>query len=252
MADKNTDKDPPSATAKPGFDPKPVQLGGESLLDRLLPHMKKIVWSLVAISVVVTIVFTIRYFQEKKQEAATGKLQAVLAVSEVPVAQPGEPEDPKATTKPYPDYKARANAVLDALAKANTDAAGPTYRGSLLVQAGKLDDAIAEYKKAQGKTGLEGVLAREGLGIAIEEKAEGEKDAAARQKGLEDALATFKSMQPDPQGPRRAFALYHQGRILGMLGKKDEAKAALEEAKTVGKGTEVVELADQRIASLGG
>jgi tetratricopeptide (TPR) repeat protein len=251
VADKN-DKDPKPATAKPGFDPKPVTLGGESLLDRLLPHVKKIAWGLVAIAVVLSIFFTIRYFQDKKHEAATEKLQKVLAAGEVPVAQPGEQVDPKATPKPYADYKERANAVLDALAKANTDAAGPTYRASLLVQAGKLDDAIAEYKKAQGKSGLDGVLAREGLGIAIEMKAEAEKDPAARQKGLEEALATFKSMQPDPAGPRAGFALYHQGRILGMLGKKDEAKAALEKAKDVGKGTEVVELADQRIASLGG
>ena len=83
-------------------------------------------------------------------------------------------------------------------------------------------------------------------------KAEDQKDPSARQKGLEDALATFRSMQPDATGPRYAFALYHQGRILGILGKIDEAKAALEKAKEAGKGTEVVELADQRIASLGG
>jgi predicted negative regulator of RcsB-dependent stress response len=251
VADKN-DKDPKAATAKPGFDPKPVQVGGEGLLERLLPHMKKILYSLIAVAVVLSIFFTIRYFQDKKHMAGTEKLQTVLTVAQVPVAQPGEPVDPKANPKPFADAKERANAVLDALAKANTDAAGPTFRGSLLVQAGKLDDAIAEFKKAQGKVGLDGVLAREGLGIAIEMKAENEKDAAARQKGLEDALAVFKSMQPDEQGPRRAFALYHQGRILGTLGKNDEAKAALEKAKEVGKGTEVVELADQRIASLGG
>lgn len=252
MADKKTDKDPKPATAKPGFDPKPVQVGGESLIERLVPHMKKIVMILVGVAVVLSIVFMVRYFQTKKHQVATEKLQNVLDIADIPVAQPGEPVDPKANPKPFEDNKARATAVLDALAKANTDAAGPTYRAALLVQAGKLDDAIAEFKKSQGKTGLDGVLAREGLGIAIEMKAEGEKDAAARQKGLEDALATFKSMQPDEQGPRRAFALYHQGRILGMLGKKDEAKAALEKAKELGKGTEVVELADQRIASLGG
>ena len=251
MADKN-DKDPKPATAKPGFDPKPVQLGGESLLDRLLPHVKKIMWSLVAITVMLSVYFTFRHFQDAKKERATEKLQNVLAVSDIPVAQPGEPPDPKAKEQPYADNTARANAVLDALAKSGTDAAGPSYRASLLVQAGKLDDAIAEYKKAQGKAGIEGVLAREGLGIALEMKAEADKDVNARQKGLEDALTAFKTMQPDAQGPRYAFALYHQGRILGMLGKKDEAKAALEKAKEAGKGTEVVELADQRIASLGG
>src|SRR2546430_2409671 len=83
--------------------------------------------------------------------------------------------------------------------------AGATYRASLLLQAGKLDDAISEYRKAQGLAGLDGVLAREGLGIALETKATQEKDASARQKGLEDALATFKAMQPDEKGPRAAY-----------------------------------------------
>jgi tetratricopeptide (TPR) repeat protein len=252
VADKKSDKDPKSATAKPGFDPKPVAVGGESILERLVPHMKKIAVALVGVMVVLSIIFSVRCVHDKKSAAATEKLQKVLWAAEVPVAQPGEPVDPKANPKPYTDNKERANAVLDVLAKANSNAAGPVFRASLLVQAGKLDDAIAEFKKSQGKTGLEGVLAREGLGIAIEMKAEGEKDATARQKGLEEALATFKSMQPDEQGPRRAFAFYHQGRILEILGKKDEAKAALEKAKDIGKGTEVVELADQRIASLGG
>lgn len=251
MADK-TQKDPKTATAKPGFDPKPVQLGGESLLDRLLPHMKKIIVGCIAIIVVYGVFTMFRGMQDSKKEKATEKLQGVLAVAAHPVRQANEPADPKSKEVTYADSKERANAVLEALAKAGTDAAGPTYKASLLVQAGKIDDAIVEFKRGQGQTGLDGVLAREGLGIALEMKAEAEKDAAARQKGLEDALATFRAMQPDATGPRYAFALYHQGRILGILGKTDEARQTLEKAKEAGKGTDVVQLADQRIASLGG
>lgn len=247
MASKN-DKDNKPA----GFDPKPVQLGGESLLDRLLPHVKKIMWSLIAVSAVLAVYFTIRHFQDRKSEKETEKLQSVLDVASHPVRSPNEPADPKSKEITYGSEKERAEAVLDALAKANTDAAGPTYKASLLLQAGKIDEAITEYRRGQGKTGLDGVLAREGLGIALEMKAEGEKDPAARQKGLEDALAAFRAMQPDANGPRYAFALYHQGRILGILGKTDEARQTLEKAKEAGKGSEVVELADQRIASLGG
>jgi len=251
VADK-TAKDPKPATAKPGFDPKPVHVGGESLLERLRPHIKTIAWGLVGIAVILTIIFVVRGVQNGKSEKATEKLGEVLETSAHQVRPPGEPADPKSHEITYADNKERATATLEALAKANTDAAGPTFKASLLLQAGKIDDAINEYKRAQGKVGLDGVLAREGLGIALEMKAENEKDPAARQKGLEDALATFKSMQPDAGGPRYAFALYHQGRILGILGKTDEAKATLEKAKDAGKGTEVVELADQRIASLGG
>ena len=46
----------------------------------------------------------------------------------------------------------------------------PGLSGSLLVQAGKLDDAIAEYKQRPGRSGIDGVLAREGLGLALEER----------------------------------------------------------------------------------
>ena len=247
MASKNDNDKKPA-----GFDPKPVQLGGESLLDRLLPHVKKIMWSLVALSAILAVYFTIRHFQDRKEEKETEKLQAVLDVASHEVRSPNEPADPKSKDVTYGSEKERADAVLDALAKANTDAAGPTYKASMLLQAGKIDEAITEYKRAQGKPGLDGVLAREGLGISLEMKAEAEKDPAARQKGLEDALASFRTMQPDPNGARYAFALYHQGRILSILGKNDEAKQTLEKAKEAGKGTEVVELADQRIASLGG
>jgi tetratricopeptide (TPR) repeat protein len=245
-------KDPKPATAKPGFDPKPVQVGGEGLLERLLPHLKKIIVGIVVIVVVYGVYAAVVGVQDSHKEKDTAKVQAVLDVASHPVRSPGEPADPKSREITYASNTERANAVLEALAKAGTDAAGPTYKASMLLQVGKIDEAITEYKRAQGKTGLDGVLAREGLGIAQEMKAENEKDPAARQKGLEDALATFKSMQPDAGGPRYAFALYHQGRILAIMQKVDEAKTVLEKAKEVGKGTEVVELADQRIASLGG
>jgi tetratricopeptide (TPR) repeat protein len=240
------------ASAKPGFDPKPVQLGGEGLLDRVRPHLVKIIVGIVVIVAVYGVFAAIRGMQDRREEKSTAKLQAVLDVAAHPVRNPAEPVDPKSKEITYGSEKDRANAVLEALAKAGTDAAGPTYKASMLLQAGKLDEAITEYKRAQNKQGLDGVLAREGLGIAEEMKAEDEKDPAARQKGLEQALSTFKAMQPDAGGPRYAFALYHQGRILGILQKVDEAKATLEKAKEAGKGTEVVELADQRIASLGG
>ena len=83
-------------------------------------------------------------------------------------------------------------------------------------------------------------------------KAEAEKDAATRQKGLESALATFATMQPDDKGPRYAYALYHQGRVQALLGKTADAKATLEKAKAAGKAlAELEPLVDARLASLG-
>src|SRR4029079_3801494 len=110
-------------------------------------------------------------------------------------------------------------------------------------------DAIAEYKKHTTGNTLDAVLAREGLGLALEMKAEQEKDAAARQKGLEEALVAFQAMQPDDKGPRYAFALYHQGRILALLGKNAEAKTQFEKAKEAGKDTGLPALIEERLAS---
>lgn len=248
--DKKDDKAAPSAT--PGFDPKPMQLGGESLVDRLLPHIKKIAIAVGITAAVLVVVFTVRYLKERGREKDTAKVAKVLDVAERQVRAPGAEPDPKAKEPTFANAKERAESILDAMAKNNTDAGGGAYKASLLMQAGKLDEAIVEYKKAQAAKGLDGVLAREGLGIALETKAHAEKDAAARQKGLEEALAAFQTMQPDEKGPRYAYALYHQGRILGLLGKNAEARTILEKAKELSKeSAELPSLIDERLASLG-
>jgi tetratricopeptide (TPR) repeat protein len=259
VAPKDKKKDAPSDevdTSKPRFDPKPVNVGGESLFDRIYPYRKKIGLFILSGLLIWAVIAVVIYIRDSRHEKATARIAKVLEVGELRVREPGVPVDPKAKDKTYADPKERATAMLDALAQQGTDAGGHAFRASLLVQAGKLDDAIAEYKAGQGQTGLDGVLDREGLGLAQEMKAEAEKDAAARQKGLEEALATFQSMQPEDKGPRRAFALYHQGRILGLLGKTADAKTVLDQAKTLAStegnaNAELAALIDQRLASLG-
>jgi hypothetical protein len=249
VADKDEKTTKPSA--KPGFDPKPVQVGGESLIERLIPHMKQILIGILVLAGVLTVIFTVRYIKDRGRQKETVKLAKVLDVGSREVRAAGIEPDPKAKEPTYATAKDRAQAALDELAKTGAHGADGAYKASLLVQAGKLDEAIAEYKKhAKGKD-LDAVLDREGLGIALEMKAETEKDAAARQKGLEDALAAFQAMQPDEKGPRYAYALYHQGRILALLGKNAEAKEKLEKAKELGKDTKLPELIDERLASLG-
>jgi hypothetical protein len=251
--DKNTDA--PASNATPTFDPKAVNVGGESLVDRIYPHRKKIgtffllgfaVWGVIAIVI---------HFRDAKREQQTDKIAAVLDVAARNVSD-GTPVDlaaPVAQKRPeFKDARERATAILDALAKSGAVLAGPVYRASLLVQVGKLDEAITEYKKGVTGKGLDGVLAREGLGLAQEMKAEAEKDPGAKQKGLEEALATFASMQPDETGPRRAYALYHQGRMLDVMQKTADAKAMFEKAKAAAKdSTELAPMIDERIAKLG-
>jgi hypothetical protein len=240
MADKAT-----SNAAEP---PKPVHIGGESFVDRVLPHIKKIVIATVVLAVILTIVVGIRWFGERKQRATTEQLDHVLEVARQPIRGKDEKPDPKRPS--FASEKERAESLL---ALAGVEAAGPVFRGGLLLDAGRFDDSVAEYRKGSADQTITGVMCREGIGLAIEAKATAEKDSAARQKGLEAALAAFVAMQPDEAGPRRAYALYHQARIQLLLGKRAEARAQLEAAKTANKDgdRELMEMVEQRLAALG-
>lgn len=245
MADK---KDDSKATA--AATPTPVHIGGETLADRIAPHIKKILIGVVVIAVIVTIVLAFRWRKHANQEKQTAKLATVLDVGHTPIgpAPPVMPGQPPAG-KRFATSKERAASMLDAIAKAGTDGP-PAFKAGLLLDAGRTDDAIAAYRKGITAKGVDGVIAREGLGIALETKAIAEADAAARQKLFEESLATFTAMQPDEKGPRRAYALYHQGRLQQRLGKLEEAKASFEKAKEVGKETELPELIDRLVTQL--
>jgi tetratricopeptide (TPR) repeat protein len=247
VADKDDKKDIDDA-GQPGFDPKPVQLGGESIVDRLMPYRKKILIAVLLGFAVWGAIAVVFYIRNNKRAKNTTKLAQVLEVAQRDVRPAGEEPDPTAAPG-FATSAERAEAVLAELAKTGAEVS-PTYRASLLMQAGRVDDAIAEYRKGQAGRTLDNVLAREGLGLALEAKAQQSQDAGARQQGLEEALAVFKTMQPDDNGPRRAYALYHEGRILGLLGKTAEARAALEQAKAKDTGGALDELIEQRLASL--
>ncbi len=236
MAAKKEDK------PVPGIVPKTVKIGDESLMDRIVPHIKKILVTVILVAVAVSVILVIRWRGEVKKENSTGKLLDVLEVARRPVGPadpvlPGVTPPTKKAEDKFPTQKARAEAVLAAMTTSGATTVS-SYKGALLMDAGKLDEAIAEYRTGQGAADLEGVLNREGLGIALEAKAMTEKDPAARQRLLEESLATFNTMQPAEDGARRAYALYHQGRIQQLLGKTAEAKATFEKAKPLAAAAE--------------
>ena len=236
--------------SKPAQPPKPVLLGGESLLDRLLPHVKKILVGTILVAVLLGTIFMFRSCNRAKQERDTAKVLAVFSVGRGPNADPSSPPDP-VKNPGFANQKARAEQMLDEATKQGAKL-GPELRASLLMDAGKLDEAIAEYRTCEDGTATEAVLCREGLGIALETKALAETDQAAKQKGLEEALAVFTRMQPAEDGPRRAYAIYHQGRIQLVLGKKPEGRALLEKAKAIAPPKDpLVESIDRRLAALG-
>jgi predicted negative regulator of RcsB-dependent stress response len=243
------DKDPAKvAAAEP---PKPVHIGGESFLDRIRPYIKQITIGVIVVAVIGALVAAVQWFRDRKEVAATEKLDKVLEVAEQPIRGKDEKPDPQKPS--YASAKERAAAVLDAIAKQGTEAAGFAFRGGLLLDAGKPDEAITEYKKGVADKTIEGLLCREGLGLALEAKAAAEKDPSARQKGLEEALAAFVAMQPIEDGPRRAYALYHQARLQQLLGKRAEARSLFEKAKQANKDAdhEIADLIEKRLAALG-
>jgi predicted negative regulator of RcsB-dependent stress response len=239
--------------SKPKEPPKPVHIGGESLVDRILPHLKKIIVMVIILSVVLTVIFGIRAWKHHGHEEETAKLAEVMRLAQRPVLLPGTPKDDK--NPGFADPVDRAKALLAEMSQQGVSPPGHAYQGGVLLEAGDVDKAIEEYKRGQDAQGIEGVLAREGLGVALEAKAAAEKDAAARGKLLEEALAVFQRMQPDEKGLRRVYALYHMGRVQAALGKTADAKTSFEKANEMLEAERRHELRDllqKRLAALGG
>lgn len=231
-----------------------VHVGGESIVDRLLPHAKKIGLALLGAALIVTAVFTWRWYQHRKAEKATSKVIAALAVLDRPV-KPGPDEmplDPKREAEAFADDAARDSAALDAFARTGqARGAGALVEAQLLARTGKLDAALAIYRKHAAAKGVDGLLAREGVGVVLESQAAAATDPAARQKLLEDALAAYRAIQTDDKGLRRDYALYHEGRLLEALGKNAEAKAALEKALAVVPDSALEPVIRNRLSALG-
>ena len=247
MAKKQKDEQP----AAPGTaGPVPVHIGGESILDRLLPHFKKIMVGVAVIAVILGGFFGYRWWRDRTRAKETGDLVKSMEVLRADVTKPDPSTKPAPKAPPtYPTYKARAEAGLSQLAKTGGgDKLGNLYHAGLLLQAGRLDEAEKEYRASSTKKDLEGILAREGLGFVAEARAQAAKDATEQHKQLEAALAAFRAVQPDDKGPHRDHALYHEARILDMLQKKTEAIAALEKALEVAPETELEEQITARLA----
>jgi tetratricopeptide (TPR) repeat protein len=222
--------------------PEPVH-GPDSLMDRILPHIKKIAVGGIALFAVIGIYVGWRYMKSRGQAKDTMRLNAALAIAQAPIvaADATPPAKPKADNeKTYPSAAERATAALAELSQAGgASEKSALYQAALLMDAGKLDDAEKVYKAHSGDEGLDGALAREGVGYVLEARAAASKDAAEQQKLLEQALEAFKQMQPDDKGPRRDYALYDQARILAQLNKRAEAKATLEAALKASPESEI-------------
>jgi len=210
-----------------------VAVGPDSFIDRVQPHIAKIAIGMLALFVVLGGWVGWRWYKHRGANKDTLRLARALEITQRDVVPTGEQPAPPATGDvTYPSNKERAEAALGAIDKVHKVGGALTGldQAALLVDAGKLDEAEKLYQSLSGQPGLDGVLAREGLGYVAEARAAATKDSAEQQKLLEQALAAFKSMQPDDGGPRRDYALYDQARILAQLNRPGEARDLLQQA----------------------
>lgn len=231
-----------------------VHVGGESLVDRLLPHVKKIGLALLGAALLITAVFTWRYLQQRKAERSTTKLVQALDLAERKVLDldPSVPQPPL-EEEVYRTQAERSDSVHAAVGKVGrARGAVLLIDAKYLLRAGKIDEALAIYQQKAKGTGIDALIAREGIGIALETRAGTATDPTQRQKLLEESLAAFRSIQTDDKGPRRDYALYHEARVLEALGKPAEARAALQKALEVNPDTTLEPAIKVRLSSLGG
>lgn len=145
--------------------------------------------------------FTYRWYQRGKSERATVKVVKALNLVERPVLHDDPMQPPLPGEETFATEAERTAAVLDAIAKAGpARGAAALVEAQLLLRGGKVDEALAMFRKRASASGIDGLIAREGVGIALEAKATASTDAAARQKLLEEALTAFRAIQPDEKG----------------------------------------------------
>jgi tetratricopeptide (TPR) repeat protein len=227
--------------------------GMDRILGALKPHAARLVVFFGVILVTYAAFATWHWWQDQKDAAATEYYARALVISQRPVKsaadeedaagekgkkRPQVPPDPRSIPAEFASVGARSRAVLVALEElaaeyGDTEVGrqGLLLQGEALLDLGRHDDAAARYREYASGGGPEELVlsAREGIGYALEAKAVAQKDAKARQAGLEQALKAFQDMQPQGEGQRRDEALYHQARILEQLGRRDDARKTLQQ-----------------------
>ncbi|MCG8419531.1 MAG: hypothetical protein MJE77_16495 [Proteobacteria bacterium] len=228
----------------------------------LEPYIKQVVLATAAIVACAILVVGYGWWDDRKEARATTLYQRALVLSRIPVFPPdqsgdenqsGESEQPvdrdgDGTPEEFRSTAQRAEATLAELDKLRSQyGSTATAAQASLLYAGMLYD-LGRYSDAEAmfQTYAKNVssvqmrrIAREHLGYAQEAMAMAEKDENAKKEGLKRALETFRQIQTDDEGPGRDRALYHEARILGALGDREKAIAALEKALEVAPSSDI-------------
>ena len=253
--------------AKPDIEVEDEFVSGvTSFAEKLAPYARKIVAAVVAFFLVVAAVMGYRWYQERREARATEIVAQAMEIYQQPVvseeqaalfAQLDIPGLPEVT---HPSAKARAEAALaewEALVGdyGDTDAArhSQLFFAGVLYDAQRYDEAAELYRAfAQSDAPAEQrAIAREGVAYTLEAQALAAEDAQARQAGLEQALAAFEKVQERDDGFYRDYALYHQGRVLESLDRRDDAVAMYQKVLEQFPSTPLRQPIDNRLAALG-
>lgn len=239
--------------------------GVDRAVEALRPHAKAlaVAGGIIVVGLVSWAVWD--WYSARQATKATTAYAGALETMDAPIVAPESeaPEPAAAGLEPPPSFDshdARAAAAL-----AEIDALRGEYGGVGVAEMARFDEArlrfqqgdhagAAELYRALAGSDAPGrlrLLARENLGYSLEAQAMASEDPAARQAGLNEALEAFRAMQPKQDGPRRAYALFHQARLLAELGQTDEAAELFQQVLVEHPNSPLTADVESRLAKLG-
>lgn len=232
---------------------------------KLKPYAVRIAIVVGIVAIGLVIFSTYRWWHQRKEGRATklyaqametSKREIVAEDAPDPVATGDETADREVT---YKSIDERNQAVLAILGELSSDygstgvaAQARLIEGMTLLDSGRYDDAISrlkDYAKSSSPLMLR-LIAREGIGYALEGKALAEASPEAREAGLRQALAAFQAIQTKDDGPRRDYSLYHEGRMLATLEEREQAIEVFNKILALEPPSGLADKANKRLALL--
>ncbi len=194
----------------------------------------KTVWTIVGIAVAAGVAFMgYNFYEHKRAQDASTELAAAIKDEHAKIGEPPKDDDDD-TDRYYKTVEDRREAALSKYRNVATKFSGTGAatlarlgEGSLLLDKRDWEGAAAAFEEVKGSplaiadAEVKG-RALEGLGFAREIQAQMKPEA--KDKALDDALASFKALEATDVAGFKELGMYHQARVL-------EAKGDLEKAK---------------------
>ena len=212
-------------------------------------HVKQVVVMISVAVALVMVVWAWTYYADTRGRGATASITRAMDIYDQPVVELEDSalkkgEDPDAIPR-FKDQGAKLKAATAAFGEASEAGAGDLGDIAILMRAGvnfdrgQYAEAITDYQaflKKSGDPRLR-VLALEGLAYCYEAT-----------KALDKALENVRKIPRD--GDHKLGALYQEGRILSLQGKKKEASDLFKKVIADGAGSPYADQASSRLALL--